>query len=107
LFQCRFCGRKKTHTVREKFGRDLAATPHQFLDRRGYVKSVLIKFDREPVTHAEDISVVFAAITDSMFGEQFRIDLVPPRLGVGEHAVEIEDHCAKRWWHDVLHLLLT
>jgi hypothetical protein len=71
------------------------------------VKGVLIKLDCELVTHAEDISVVFAAITDSMFGEQFRIDLVPPRLGIGEHAVEIEDHRVKWWRHSVLHLLLT
>jgi hypothetical protein len=71
------------------------------------VKGVLVKLDCEPVTHAEDIPVVFAAITDSMFREQFRIDLVPPWLGVGEHAVEIEDHRIKWWRHGVLHLLLT
>jgi hypothetical protein len=71
------------------------------------VKGTLVKLDCDPVTHAEDISVVFTAITDSMFGEQFRIDLVPPRLGVGEYAVEIESHCIKWWRHGVLHLLLT
>jgi hypothetical protein len=83
LFQCRLCGRKQTHTVREKIGRDLSASPHQFLNRRGDVKGVPVKLDCEPVTHAENIPVVFAAITDSMFREQFRVDLLPPRLGVG------------------------
>jgi hypothetical protein len=71
------------------------------------VKGILVKLDCELVTHAEDVSVVFAAISDSMFREQFRIDLVPPRLGVGEHAVEIERHGIKWWRHDVLHLSLT
>ena len=58
------------------------------------MKGILVKLDCELVTHAEDVSVVFAAVTDSMFREQFRVDLVPPRLGVGEHAVEIEDDAA-------------
>jgi hypothetical protein len=40
--------------------------------------------------------MIFAAVTDSIFREQFRVDLVPPRLGVGEHAVEIEDYRVKR-----------
>jgi hypothetical protein len=30
-----------------------------------------------------------------MFRKQFRVDLVPPRLGVGEHAVEIKDNRVK------------
>src|SRR4029450_4545318 len=93
--------------VREKFGRNLAAAPHQFLNRRGDAKSVLVKLDCEPVTHAEDISVIFAAITGRVFSEQFRVDLVPPRLGICEYAVEIENHCANRPSHGVLHLLLT
>ena len=50
--------------------------------------------------------MIFAAVIDSMLGEQFRVDLIPPRLGVCEHAVEIEDHRAKWWRHGVLHLLL-
>jgi len=56
------------------------------------MKGILVKLDCEPVTYAEDVSVIFAAISDSMFREQFRVDLVPPRLGVGEYAVEVEDH---------------
>jgi hypothetical protein len=59
------------------------------------VKSILVKLDREPVTYSENVSVVLAVITDSMFGEQSRVNLVPARLGVGEHAVEIEDHRGK------------
>jgi hypothetical protein len=59
------------------------------------VKGILVKLDGEPVTYAEDVSVIFAAISDSMFREQFRVDLVPPRLGVGEYAVEVEDHRVK------------
>jgi hypothetical protein len=60
------------------------------------VKGILVKFNCEPVTHAEDVSVIFTAVTDSILREQFRVDLVPPRLGVGEHAVEIEDYRVKR-----------
>jgi hypothetical protein len=71
------------------------------------VKGILVKLDCELVTHAENVSVVFAAVCDSMFREQFRVDLVPPRLGVGEYAVEIERHRIKWWRHGVLHLLLT
>jgi hypothetical protein len=59
------------------------------------MKGILVKLDGEPVTHAEDVPVIFAAVTDSIFREQFRVDLVPPRLGVGEYAVEIEDYCTK------------
>src|SRR5262249_7465591 len=62
-------------------------------------EGVLVKLDCESVTHAENILVVFPAITNSMFGQQFRIDLVPPRLGVGEHPIEIEDHSTEWWRH--------
>jgi hypothetical protein len=68
------------------------------------VKRILVKLDCEPVTHAEDISVIFAAIIDSMFREQFRIDLVPPRLGVRKHAVKIENYRMKWKRHRVWHL---
>jgi hypothetical protein len=59
------------------------------------VKGILVKLDRYPVTHAENVSMIFAVVTDFMFREQLRVDLVPPRLGVREHAVEIEDHRVK------------
>src|SRR2546423_14219904 len=41
----------KRHTVREKFGRDLASSTHQFLDGRRNVKSIFIKLDRKPVAY--------------------------------------------------------
>jgi hypothetical protein len=73
--------------VCEKIGCNLAAAPHQFLNRGKDVKRGLVKLDCDSITHAKNISVVFAAIPDAMFREQLRIDLVPPRLGVGDHAV--------------------
>src|SRR5215469_11710326 len=90
LFQRRLCGGKQAHTVREEIGRYLAAPPHQFLNRRANLKGILVELDCDPVTHAEDVSVIFAAITNSVLREQFCVDLVPPWLGVGEHAIEIE-----------------
>src|SRR5213076_1381503 len=52
------------------------------------------------VTHAQNVSVVFAAIGNAVFDKQLRVNLVPPRLGVGENAVQIEDYSAKRLRHD-------
>ena len=43
--------------------------------------------------------MVFAAIRNALFAQQFHVDLVPPRLGIGEHAVEIEDHCREWFSH--------
>src|SRR5262249_7929481 len=99
FFQRRFCRRKQANTVCKKLGRDLAATPHQFVNRRGEMKSIFVKLDRQPVTHAQHVSVVFAAVCNAVLGEQLRVDLVPPRLGIGEHAIKIEDYGAKRWRH--------
>ena len=39
--------------------------------------------------------MVFAAISDAVFAQQCRVDLIPPWFGIGEHAVEIEDHSAE------------
>src|SRR5436190_2086327 len=39
FFQSCFRGRKQAYPICEKFGRDLAAAPHQFLNRRGEMKS--------------------------------------------------------------------
>jgi hypothetical protein len=39
--------------------------------------------------------VVFAAIGDAVFGEQFRVNFVPPQLGIGDNAIQIEDHSAE------------
>src|SRR6266853_134084 len=53
----------------------------------------------------ELVSVVFAAIRHAVFGEQFRINLIPPRFGIGKQTVEIKDYCAKNSMHGVLNLL--
>ncbi len=60
-----------------------------------------VKLDREPVANSEHVAVVFAAISDAVFGEQCCVDLVPRRFGIGEHAVQIEDHSAEGFRHDV------
>jgi len=60
---------------------------------------LFVKLDRELITHAENFAMVFAAIRNALFAQQFRVDLVPPRLGIGEDAVEIEDHSAERLRH--------
>jgi hypothetical protein len=43
------------------------------------------KLDRKPITHAEHGPVVLAAIIAAVLGEKPRIDLIPPRLGIGWH----------------------
>ena len=87
--------RKQADPIGKELCRDLTATPHHFLSRHGQAKCFLVKLDREPVADSDHVLVVFAAIRHAVFGEQFRVDLVPPRLGVGEHAVKIEDYGAK------------
>ena len=69
------------------------------------MKSIFIKLDRKPVAYAEHVSVVFAAIRHAVFGEQFRINLIPPRFGIGKQTVEIKDYSAKNSMHGVLNLL--
>ena len=69
LFQSCFCRRKQTHTFREKLGGNFATTPHQFLNRCGDVKSVLVKLDRDPVAYAQHVAVIFAVIRNAIFGE--------------------------------------
>ncbi|PYK71568.1 MAG: hypothetical protein DME44_07485 [Verrucomicrobia bacterium] len=98
--QDRFCRRENIYPVGKKVGRDLAAPSHQFLNRREQAKRFFVKLDGEPVTHPQHVSVVFPAIGDAVCGEQFRVDLVPPRLGVGEDAIQIEDHSAEWLRHD-------
>src|SRR6266566_304410 len=63
-------------------------------------KRLFVKLDREPVTHPQHVLVVFATIGDAVFGEQLRINLIPPRLGVGEDAIQVEDHSVERLRHD-------
>src|SRR5947207_3142360 len=74
---------------------------HHFVAGHREAKLLLVKLDGEPVTHCQHVSVLFAAISNAMFGEQFRVNLVPPRLGVGEDAIQVEDHSVERLRHEV------
>ena len=105
LLQDRFCRRENIYPIGKEVGRDLSASPHHFVGGNGQAKRLFIKLDRESVAHPEHVSVVFSTIDDAVFGEQFRVDLVPPRLGVGHDAIQIEDDSAELLRHDVPHLL--
>jgi hypothetical protein len=84
--------RKQADPIGKELGRDLTATPHHFLSGYRESECFLVKLDREPVAHTDHVVMVFAAILHAVLSEYFRVDLVPPRLGIGEHAVEIEDY---------------
>ena len=84
----------------KEVGRDLSPSLHHFVGRDRETKCLFVKLDGEPVTHAQNVSVVFAAIGNAVFDKQLRVNLVPPRLGVGENVVQIEDYSAKRLRHD-------
>ena len=101
LLQDRSCRRENAHPVGKEVDRDLPPPLHHFVARHREAKRLLVKLDGEPVTHSQHVSVVFAAISNAVFGEQFRVNLVPPRLGVGEDAIQIEDHSAERLRHEV------
>src|SRR4051812_28762159 len=88
--------RKQANPCCEELRRNLAAAMHHVLSRRRYTESFLIEFNRQPVVHAQNIAVVFAAIGDPVFAQQGGVDVVPPRFRIGEDAVEIEDYCANR-----------
>ena len=83
----------------EKLGRDFASAPHQFFGWRGDAKLFFVKLNRKAVVHTQYVPMIFAAISDAIFGQQFRVDLILPRLGVGQNAIEIENHCAKGLSH--------
>ena len=50
--------------------------------------------------------MIFALISDAMLGQHLRVDLVPPRFGVGQNAIEIENDGAELLRH-ASHLLLS
>src|SRR4051812_226729 len=87
--------RKQTDTVRKEFRGNFSAASHHFLGRCVEAECLSIKLDREPVIYPEHFAMIFAAIIYSMLGEQFPVDLVPPRLGIGEHAIQIENDGAE------------
>ena len=39
--------------------------------------------------------MILAVIVGAVFAQQLRVNLVPPRLGIGENAVEIENDYAE------------
>src|SRR5207237_4629021 len=79
--------------------------PQPLAGRHRKAKLLLVKLDPEPITHSEDVAVVFPAISDPVFGQQRRVNFIPPRLGIGKHAIEVEDHSAERLRYHVPHLL--
>ena len=95
--------RKQTDAVGEQLGRDFAAASHQFFRRRGNAECLFVKLDRELITDAEHFAMMFATISDAVFAQQFRVDLIPPWLRIGEDAVEIENHSAKLLRHGAPH----
>src|SRR5438874_4248272 len=101
LLQDRSGRRENAYPVGKEVDRDLPPPLHHFVAGHSEAKRLLVKLDGEPVTHSQHVSVVFAAISNAVFGEQLRVNLVPPRLGVGEDAIQIEDHSAERLRHDV------
>src|SRR4029077_13432018 len=100
LLQDELCRRENIYSAGKEVGRDLSPPSHHFVGRDRETKRLFVKLDGEPVTHSQHVSVVFAAIGNVVFGKQLRVNLVPPRLGVGENAVQIEDNSAKRLRHD-------
>ena len=100
LLQDWFCRRENIYPAGKEVGRDLSPPSHHFVGRDRETKRLFVKLDGEPVTHSQHVSVVFAAIGNAVFGKQLRVNLVPPRLGVGENAVQIEDYSAERLRHD-------
>src|SRR5262249_23329854 len=92
FFQHFFCSRKEADLFSKELGRDLAPALHHFFSRHGDVERSFEKLDREPVAHAENLFVIFTVIFRAVLGEQLRVDLVPPGLGISEHAIEIEDY---------------
>jgi len=85
--------------IGKKFGRDFSPPPHQFFGRCRDAERLFVKLDCETVTHAKHILVIVAAIGNAVFGQQLRVDLVPPRLGVGKNTIQIKNHRAKRLCH--------
>ena len=83
----------------KELGRDFSPAPHQFFCRRGNPKLLFVKFDCEAKTDTKHVLVIFPMIFSAIFTKQLSVDLVPPRLGVGQNAVEIENDCAKRLSH--------
>ena len=51
----------------KEVGRDLSPSLHHFVGRDRETKCLFVKLDGEPVTHAQNVSVVFAAIPDTRF----------------------------------------